>query len=51
MAAYKSLQRNLPYLFTYKNYPDLHIANTTNLLDGGVFTQLRRSFFSLRQIF
>ena len=42
MAAYKSLRRNLPYLFTYKNYPDLNIVNTTNALDGGVFTQLKK---------
>jgi len=42
MAAYKSLRRNLPYLFTYKNHPDLNIVNTTNALDGGVFTQLKK---------
>jgi len=42
MAVYKSLRRNLPYIFTYKNYPDIHIANTTNSLDGGVFTQLKK---------
>jgi len=42
VAAYKSLRRNLPYLFTYKNYPLLGIVNTTNSLDGGVFTQLKK---------
>lgn len=42
MAAYKSLRRNLPYLFTYKNHPNLGIANTTNSPDGGVFTQLKK---------
>ncbi len=42
MAAYKSLRRNLPYLFTYKNHPYLQIPNTTNSLDGGVFTQLKK---------
>ena len=42
MAAYKSLRRNLPYLFTYKNYPDSRVSNTTNSLDGGVFTQLKK---------
>ena len=42
MAAYKSLQKNLPYLFTYKNQPALQIVNTTNSLDGGVFTQLKK---------
>lgn len=33
-SAYLSLQRNMPYLFTYQKYPDLHIPNTTNSLDG-----------------
>lgn len=33
-AAYKSLQANLPYLFTYQEYPGLNIPNTTNSLDG-----------------
>ena len=42
MAAYKSLRRNLSYLFTYKNHPYLNIDNTTNALDGGVFTQLKK---------
>jgi hypothetical protein len=38
--AYKSLERNLPYLFTYQKYPELNIPNTTNSLDG-MFTQLK----------
>lgn len=42
VAAYKSLRRNLPYLFMYKNYPLLEMVNTTNSLDGGVFTQLKK---------
>jgi len=42
VAAYRSLRRNLPYLFTYKNYPELKIPNTTNSLDGGVFSQLKK---------
>lgn len=33
-SAYLSLRRNLPYLFTYQKYPDLHIPNTTNTIDG-----------------
>jgi hypothetical protein len=32
--AYLSLERNLPYLFTYQKYPKLNIPNTTNSLDG-----------------
>ena len=27
---------------TYKNYPELKIPNTTNSLDGGVFSQLKK---------
>lgn len=33
-SAYRSLQRNLPLLFTYQKHPDLSIPNTTNSLDG-----------------
>lgn len=33
-AAYRSLINNLPYLYTYQKYPELHIPNTTNSLDG-----------------
>ena len=33
-SAYFSIQRNLPWLFTYLDYPDLNIPNTTNSCDG-----------------
>lgn len=33
-SAYRSLNTNLPYLFTYQKYPELNIPNTTNSLDG-----------------
>jgi hypothetical protein len=33
-SAYMSLERNLPYLFTYQKYPELNIPNTTNSIDG-----------------
>ncbi len=33
-SAVRSLKSNLPYLFTYKNFPDLNIPNTTNSCDG-----------------
>lgn len=39
-AAYRSLKTNLPYLFTYQKYPNLHIPNTTNSLDGS-FSHLK----------
>ena len=40
-AAYRSLRTNLPYLFTYKNHRDLSISNTTNALEGGVFSHMK----------
>ena len=40
-AAYRSLRTNLPYLFTYKNYKYLSISNTTNALEGGVFSHMK----------
>ncbi|MCX6811003.1 MAG: hypothetical protein NTY30_04740 [Candidatus Berkelbacteria bacterium] len=39
-SAYRSLNINLPYLFTYQKYPELNIPNTTNSLDGS-FSQLK----------
>ena len=42
VSAYRSLRTNLPYLFTYKNYKHLHIHNTTNSLDGGVFSPMKK---------
>ncbi len=40
-SAYRSLQSHLPYLFTYQKHPLLKIPNTTNALDGGVFSPLK----------
>jgi len=39
-SAYRSLNKNLPYIFTYQKYPKLDIPNTTNSLDGS-FTHLK----------
>ena len=33
-SAYRSLKTNLPDLFSYLRYPDLHIPNTNNSLEG-----------------
>lgn len=41
-SAYRSLTTNLPRLFTYQTYPDLHLPNTTNTLDGS-FSHLKSS--------
>jgi hypothetical protein len=48
VSAYNSLRNNLPYLFTYRKYRHLKIPNTTNHLDGGVFSQLKK-FIKLHQ--
>ena len=40
-SAYRSLVSNLPYLFSYKNNKKLSINNTTNLIEGGVFSPLK----------
>ena len=40
--AYHSLERNLPWLFTYRKHPKLKIPNTTNPLDGGLFSPLKK---------
>lgn len=39
-SAYRSLKSNTNYLFTFLDYPELHIPNTTNSLDGS-FTNLK----------
>ncbi|WP_427834893.1 IS256 family transposase, variant Zn-binding type [Actinobacillus pleuropneumoniae] len=33
-SAYWSLKRSINYLFTYQDYPELHIAHTTNLVES-----------------
>jgi hypothetical protein len=42
MSACKSLLTNLPHLFTYKNEKDIVIHNTTNSLDGAVFSPMKK---------
>ena len=39
-SAFRSLKTNLPYLFTYKDYPHLNIPNTTNTCEGS-FSHLK----------
>lgn len=39
-SACRSLKTNMPYLFTYLEYPNLDIPNTTNSLEG-VFSNLK----------
>ncbi len=35
------IKQALPYLFTYQDYPQLNIPNTTNHIDGGVNTKVK----------
>lgn len=42
LSAYKSLKNNLPYLFTYKKFRKLDFPNTTNALDRGVLTHMKK---------
>ena len=39
-SAYQSIKRNLPYLFTFQQFSELNIPNTTNSLEG-VFTHVK----------
>ena len=42
LSAYRSLRTNLPYLFIYQKYTDFKINNTTNAIDGGVFSPMKK---------
>jgi hypothetical protein len=39
--AYASLKRNMPFLYTYQDYPELEMPNTTNSLES-VFGHLKQ---------
>jgi len=39
--SFRSLKSNLPYLFTYKQYLNLQMPNTTNSLDDGLFSPMK----------
>ena len=40
-SAYRSLKSNLPYLFSYQDYPKLEIPNTNNSIEG-YFSRLKQ---------
>lgn len=40
-SAFRSIKTNLPYLFTYLDYPNLYIPSTTNSCEGS-FTHLKK---------
>jgi len=41
-SAIKSIQDHLPYLFTYQKNPHLNIPTTTNHINGGRFSNLKK---------
>jgi hypothetical protein len=48
-SAYRSLNGNLPYLFTFQKYPNLKIPNTTNHCDG-LFAHIKQKVLIHRGI-
>jgi len=48
-SAFRSINTNLPYLFTYKKYSNLYIENTTNTCDG-YFSHLKTKIWNHRGI-
>jgi hypothetical protein len=40
--AYRSLRANLSHLFIYKNIKTLNIPTTTNTLEGGTFSPMKK---------
>lgn len=40
-SAYRSIETNLPWLFTFQNHPELCIPNTTNSIEGS-FTHIKK---------
>jgi transposase-like protein len=48
-SAYRSLQGNLLYLFTYQEHPELNIPNTTNHCDG-LFSHIKQKVLIHRGI-
>jgi len=39
--ALKTYHRSFKYLFTYQDYPNINIPNTTNHIDGGINTKIK----------
>lgn len=46
--AYKSMIRNLPYLYTYERHKELHLPKTTNELEWWVFSWLKQKLWNHR---
>lgn len=46
--AYRSLIKNLPYLYTYKKHPELCLPTTTNQLEWWVFSWMKQRLWNHR---
>ena len=40
--ALRKIQTNLKYMFTFQDYPQLNIPKTTNHIDGGLFSPMKK---------
>ena len=40
--ALRKIQTNLKYMFTFQDYPQLNVPKTTNHIDGGLFSPLKK---------
>jgi hypothetical protein len=47
-SAMRTIKNNLNYIFTYQDYPEQKIPNTTNHLDGGVNPKIKKLVYDHR---
>jgi hypothetical protein len=47
-SAIKTIKTNLNYIFTFQDYPQLNIPNTTNHLDGGINPKIKKLVYDHR---
>jgi hypothetical protein len=47
-SAMRTIKTNLNYIFTFQDYPQLQIPNTTNHLDGGVNPKIKKLVYDHR---
>jgi hypothetical protein len=47
-SAMRTIKTNLNYIFTFQDYPQLQIPNTTNHLDGGVNPKIKKLVYEHR---
>jgi hypothetical protein len=47
-SAMRTIKTNLNYIFTFQDYPQLRIPNTTNHLDGGINPKIKKLVYDHR---